>query len=73
MYNLALIHAFRLGTALACLTLVGALGMEWMSVRKEQGGEVKMVVGGEQEGEEREEGKKKEVDGHCRNENGWSH
>ena len=34
VYNVALVHAFQLATGLACLTVVGAVGMEWRSVKK---------------------------------------
>lgn len=34
VYNASLVRAFQLATALACLTAVGALGMEWRSVKE---------------------------------------
>lgn len=34
VYNDSLVRAFKLATALACLTAVGSLGMEWRSVKK---------------------------------------
>lgn len=37
VYNDSLVRAFKLATALACLTAVGALGMEWRSVKKGEG------------------------------------
>ncbi|KXT14291.1 hypothetical protein AC579_8421 [Pseudocercospora musae] len=35
-YNSALRRTFLVGVIVACLTIVGALGMEWRSVKKEQ-------------------------------------
>ena len=37
VYNGSLVRAFKLATALACLTAVGSLGMEWRSVKKGRG------------------------------------
>ena len=37
VYNDYLVRAFELATALACLTAVGSLGMEWRSVKKGSG------------------------------------
>lgn len=38
VYDESLVRAFKLATALACLTAMGALGMEWRSVKKGEGG-----------------------------------
>lgn len=35
-YDQALVQTFYLGVALTCLSSVGALGMEWRSVKKKQ-------------------------------------
>ena len=35
-YNVALVKAFQIGLVLACLSILGALGMEWKSVKNKK-------------------------------------
>jgi hypothetical protein len=37
-YNASIVQTFRLALVLACISLIGALGMEWKSVKKQGGG-----------------------------------
>lgn len=37
-YNASIVQTFRLALVLACVSLIGALGMEWKSVKKQGGG-----------------------------------
>ncbi|KAL8990446.1 MAG: hypothetical protein Q9177_000896 [Variospora cf. flavescens] len=43
-YSGALVRAFQMATGLACVTIIGAVGMEWKSV-KEEGREVGAAMG----------------------------
>ncbi|KAL8729324.1 MAG: hypothetical protein Q9166_004821 [cf. Caloplaca sp. 2 TL-2023] len=43
-YSGALVKAFQMATGLACLTIIGAVGMEWKSV-KEEGRDVSAAMG----------------------------
>jgi hypothetical protein len=39
IYNKALTRTFDVGLALSCIMIVGAVGMEWKSIKKDKGQE----------------------------------